>query len=204
MTLDFKFIDEYNDPKTQEYQELVTNLTIELRKVYEKVDGFVDIRILFFKRGSVICSYIVILAKNSRVKHEELAKIVEQANRDRTFAFKVKSVKVEEEPEDGSTKEPVEKLPEWALITMIVLGSLTFIFLVIAICVCVKYRRTISGESSTHYVPSAELGMYTYETVRMSDIKTRAGAVEKNSTAQRRLVASHANPTYGFNGAKAE
>lgn len=129
-------MDEYNDPKTQEYQELVTNLTIELRKVYEKVDGFVGIRILFLKRGSVICSYIVILAKNSRVKHEELAKIVEQANR--TFAFKVKSVKVEEEPTDGSTKEPVEKLPEWALITMIVLGSLTFIFLVIAICVCVS------------------------------------------------------------------
>ena len=138
ITLDLEFIVEYNDPKTQEYQELETNLTRELRKAYEKVDGFVDIRILFFKSGSVICSYIVILAKNSQVKHEKLTKIVEQEHRDGTFAFKVKSVKVEEGPTDGSTKKPDEKLPEWALITMIVLGSLTFIFLMIVICVCVS------------------------------------------------------------------
>lgn len=129
-----EFKEEYNDPNSPAYKKLVANLTIELKNVYKKVDGFVNIRILFITRGSVICSYIVILAKNSQVNEEKLKEVLEQAQKDGTFTFKVKSIEVEEEP----TKKPEEKLPEWALITIIVLASLAFVFLVTVICVCVS------------------------------------------------------------------
>ena len=129
LSLDMKFKDEYNDPNSPEYKELVVNLTIELKNVYEKVDGFVDIHILYITKGSVICSYIVVLAKNSQVKEEKLKEVLKQANKDGTFTFKVKNIDVEEEPTTGSTENPEEKLPEWALITIIVLASLAFVLL---------------------------------------------------------------------------
>ena len=133
--MDFK--EEYNDPNSPEYKILVANLTMQLKNVYENVDGFVDIRILFIRRGSVICSYIVVLARNSPVKEEKLKEVLEQAHKDRTFTFKVKSIEVEE-PTTGSTQKPEEKLLEWALITIIVLASLAFVLLVTVICVCVS------------------------------------------------------------------
>ena len=135
--MDFK--EEYNDPSSPEYKILVANLTMQLKNVYENVDGFVDIRILFIRRGSVICSYIVVLARNSPVKEEKLKEVLEQAHKDRTFTFKVKSIEVEE-PTTGSysTQKPEEKLLEWALITIIVLASLAFVLLVTVICVCVS------------------------------------------------------------------
>ena len=133
-----EFKDEYNDPNSPEYKILVANLTMQLKKVYENVDGFVDIRILFIRKGSVICSYIVILARNSPVKGEKLKEVLEQAHEDRTFTFKVRSIEVEEEPTTESTEKPEEKLLEWALITIIVLGSLAFVLLVTVICVCVS------------------------------------------------------------------
>lgn len=125
VTLDMEFTEKYNDPESTEYKELKSNLT----RAYENVEGFIDLRILFIKEGSVICSYIVILAKNSQVEKDKLTEALENA-----FAGKVKSIKVEEEPTYG------EKLPKWALITMIVLGSLAFVFLVTVIYVCVSDR----------------------------------------------------------------
>ena len=129
-----EFKEEYNDPNSRAYKNLVANLTIELKNVYKKVDGFVDIHILYITKGSVICSFIVILAKNSQVKEEKLKEVLEQAQKDGTFTFEVKSIEVVEEP----TKKPEQKLPEWALITIIVLASLAFVFLVTVICVCVS------------------------------------------------------------------
>lgn len=126
-----KFTEKYNDPASTEYKELKANLT----RAYENVEGFIDLRILFIKEGSVVCSYIVILAKNSEVEKDKLTEALENA-----FAGKVKSIKVEEEPTDGTTGKPEEQTPKWALITMIVLGSVAFVFLVTVIYVCVSDR----------------------------------------------------------------
>jgi len=204
VTLDLAFKEEYNDPSSAEYKALESNLTISLEKTYQNVDGFVGIRILYIRKGSVVCSYIVILAKDAEVEKDKLKKVLDEASKEKKFGFTVKSIKVEEEPTYGGTGKREEKLPEWALVTMIVLGCLAFIFLVIVICVCVKYRRAVSGENDAYYVSTGELGMHTYETVPMADSKVRGNPDGKYSTAQRRIIGSHNNPTYGSNGALAD
>ena len=134
MTLDLTFEDDYKNPNSKAYKDLTTNLTRSLEKTYKNIEGFIGIRILLIRKGSVVCMYIVILAKDSKADEEMLKNTLEEASKDKTFGFKVTSVKVEEEP----TAKPEEKLPNWALITMIALGSLSFVFLVTVICVCVS------------------------------------------------------------------
>lgn len=134
MTLALTFKDDYRDPNSEAYKDLTTNLTRSLEKTYQNIEGFIGIRILLIREGSVVCTYIVILAKDSKADEEMLKKTLEKASKDKTFGFKVTSVKVEEEP----TAKPEEKLPNWALIAMIALGSLSFVFLVTVICVCVS------------------------------------------------------------------
>lgn len=80
-----------------------------------------------------MCSYIVILAKNSNVKESELDERLQQAS-DEGEVFKVKSIKIA----DDESKETEEKLPKWALVVMIVLGCLSAVFLVTVIYVCVS------------------------------------------------------------------
>ena len=134
MTLDLTFEDDYKNPNSKAYKDLTTNLRSSLEKTYKNIEGFIGIRILLIRKGSVVCTYIVILAKDSKADEEMLKSTLEEASEDKTFGFKVTSVKVEEEP----TAKPEEKLPNWALITMIALGSLSFVFLVTVICVCVS------------------------------------------------------------------
>ena len=134
MTLALTFKDDYRDPNSEAYKDLTTNLTRSLEKTYKNIEGFIGIRILLIRKGSVVCMYIVILAKDSKADEEILKSTLEEASEDKTFGFKVTSVKVEEEP----TAKPEEKLPNWALIAMIALGFLSFVFLVTVICVCVS------------------------------------------------------------------
>ena len=134
MTLALTFKDDYRDPNSEAYKDLTTNLTRSLEKTYKNIEGFIGIRILLIRKGSVVCMYIVILAKDSKADEEILKNTLEKASKNKTFGFKVTSVKVEEE----ATAKPEEKLPNWALITMIALGSLSFVFLVTVICVCVS------------------------------------------------------------------
>lgn len=134
MTLALTFKDDYRDPNSEAYKDLTTNLTRSLEKTYKNIEGFIGIRILLIRKGSVVCMYIVILAKDSKADEEILKNTLEEASKNKTFGFEVTSVKVEEE----ATATPEEKLPNWALITMIALGSLSFVFLVTVICVCVS------------------------------------------------------------------
>ena len=127
------FKEEYSDTGSTEYKELKDNLTTSLEIVYKNVDGFVGVRILFITKGSVVCSFIVILTKDSNVKRSELKEKLQQAS-DAGELFQVTSIKVEE---DGS-EETEEKLPNWALVVMIVLGCLSAVFLFTAIYVCVS------------------------------------------------------------------
>lgn len=72
------------------------------------------------------------------MEKDKLKKVLDDASKEKKLGFTVKSVKVGEEPTYGGTRKPEEKMPEWALVTMIVLGCLAFIFLVMVICVCVS------------------------------------------------------------------
>ena len=127
------FKEEYSDTGSTEYKELKDNLTISLEIVYKNVDGFVGVRILFITKGSVVCSFIVILTKDSNVKRSELKEKLQQAS-DEGELFQVTSIKVEED----DSEETEEKLPNWALVVMIVLGCLSAVFLFTAIYVCVS------------------------------------------------------------------
>jgi len=187
VTLEMEFLEEYNDVNSPSYNELVSNLTIELRKVYQGVDGFVDVRVLFITKGSVVCNYIVILARNSKTTDDDLKKEL-----DGKFPFDVTGIAVIEDSDAVAAKK---KLPQWAMTTMIVLGALAFCFLVIAIYACVKYRNAMSSENYIYDVPPGKLDMRAYDAIAMGHM--RANVDWNTSTAQRHLVSSHENPTYG-------
>ncbi|XP_068717483.1 uncharacterized protein [Montipora capricornis] len=188
VSLDMKFLNEYNNINSPAYKNLETELKTNLTKVYKHVDGFVDVRILLITEGSVICNYVVILAKNSAVTEDKLKDILLNAGKE-TFPFKVQSVTLVR-----TEKPPNETLPHWALVTMIVLGVLAFVFIVVAICACVKYRKY----KEPYYLSSGEIDMQSFEAVGYGNMRAK---VDVNaSTAQRRLVASHTNPAYGTKG----
>ena len=137
VTLEIEFLEEYNDVNSPSYNKLVANLTNELMKIYQGVDGFVDVRVLFITKGSVVCNYIVILARNSETTDDDLKKELDKGWKDGKFPFYVKGIAVIEDSDAVAAKT---KLPQWAMTTMIVLGALAFCFLVIAICACVSVR----------------------------------------------------------------
>jgi len=201
VTFDIEFEEVYKDTKSPEYEQLKSNLTKSLEKVYKNVDGFIGVRILFITEGSVVCSYIVILAKNSKVKESELDERLQQAS-DEGEVFKVKRIKIAED----QSKETEDKLPKWALVVMIVLGCLSAVFLVTVIYVCVKYRRSLYGNGDAYLVTTGEIGlMHTYDTVSIGNNKTPANKVtDQKPAAKRRVIGSHTNPTYGSNGALAD
>ena len=133
VSFDIPFEEEYRDTSSPEYKELKDNLTASLEKIYKNVDGFVGVRILFITEGSVVCSYIVIVAKDSKVTESELEEELQKAS-DAGEVFKVNSIKFAED----DSEETEEKLPKWALVVMIVLGCLSAVFLVTVIYVCVS------------------------------------------------------------------
>lgn len=137
VSFDLTFEEEYNNPSSPEYKELEKNLTTALVEVYKTVEGFVGIRIVLISEGSVVCNYIVILAKDAKVEKSKLKEILEKASEGGNLPFKVKSVKVTED----ESKETVEKLPGWAKATMIVLGCLCAVFMIIVIYVCVSISQ---------------------------------------------------------------
>ncbi|XP_067043866.1 uncharacterized protein [Acropora muricata] len=192
VTLNMEFRKEYNDVNSPVYKELVANLSKALFRVYQEVDGFVDVRVLFIRRGSIVCNYIIILASNSEVTDDDLKEQLHKGSKDDKFPFDVKGIAVIEDSDAVAAKT---KLPQWAMTTMIVLGALAFCFLVIAICACIKYRNATSSENYIYDVPPGKLDMRAYDAISMGHM--RANVDGNTSTAQRRLVSSHENPTYG-------
>lgn len=198
VTFNLDFIEEYNDQNSLEYKSLVKNLTRALENGFKNLDGFVGLRIVFIKEGSVVCNYIVILAKDSAVDGNDLKKTLQEASENGKLAYKVKNIDVKEE----ATTETVEKLPEWALVIMILLGCLSFVFLITMIYFCVKYRRSILGDSDMYFISSGEVGhVHTYDRVSVGEYNKNRGYQGQKSAIDRRVIGSHTNPTYGANGA---
>lgn len=198
VTFDLDFIEEYDDQNSLEYKSLVKNLTRALENGFKNLDGFVGVRIVFIKKGSVVCNYIVILAKDSGVDGDDLKKTLQEASENGKLAYKVKNIDVKEE----ATTETVEKLPEWALVIMILLGCLSFVFLITMIYFCVKYRRSILGDSDMYFISSGEVGhVHTYDRVSVGEYNKNRGYQGQKSGIDRRVIGSHTNPTYGANGA---
>ena len=138
VSFDIPFKEEYNNPDSEEYKTLEKNLTETLENVYKNVEGFVAVRIILIKEGSVVCSYIVILAKDSQVEESKLKEILQEASKDGKLGYTVKRIEVTEE----ETAKTEEKLPKWALVTMILLGCLSFVSLLTVIYVCVSIFYT--------------------------------------------------------------
>ena len=134
VSFDLAFKEEYNDPNSPEYKSLERNLTIALENVYKSLKGFVGVRIVLIKKGSVVCRFIVILAKDSEVDGNDLTETLQKASESGKLGYVVKNIEVKVE----ATTETVEKLPEWALVIMILLGCLAFIFLIALIHFCVS------------------------------------------------------------------
>lgn len=198
VTFNLDFIEEYKDQSSLEYKSLVKNLTRTLENGFKNLDGFVGVRIVFIKKGSVVCNYIVILAKDSGVDGDDLKKTLQEASENGKLAYKVKNIDVKEE----ATTETVEKLPEWALVIMILLGCLSLVFLITMIYFCVKYRRSILGDSDMYFISSGEVGhVHTYDRVSVGEYNKNRGYQGQKSTIDRRVIGSHTNPTYGANGA---
>ncbi|XP_022779952.1 putative GPI-anchored protein pfl2 [Stylophora pistillata] len=190
VSFDLAFKEEYNDPNSPEYKSLERNLTIALENVYKSLKGFVGVRIFLIKKGSVVCRFIVILAKDSEVDGNDLTETLQKASESGKLGYVVKNIEVKVE----ATTETVEKLPEWALVIMILLGCLAFIFLIALIHFCVKYRRSVLGDSDGYFISSGEVELVqTYDKVENNKNRGYQG---QKSAINRRVIASHTNPTF--------
>ena len=130
----------------------MANLTSILWTIHESVDGFVGIRIISLTEGSVVCNYIVILAKNSTADKITLKEVVVKADEEGKFGYRVNSVNVD--GEEPTEQQPEEELPSWALVTMIVLGCLLFVFLVAVIVICVSIKLKLRYYLVSYFVTS--------------------------------------------------
>lgn len=190
VSFDLAFKEEYNDPNSPEYKSLEMNLTIALENVYKSLKGFVGVRIILIKKGSVVCRFIVILAKDSEVDGNDLTETLQKASESGKLGYVVKNIEVKVE----ATTETVEKLPEWALVIMILLGCLAFIFLIALIHFCVKYRRSVLGDSDGYFISSGEVELVqTYDKVENNKNRGYQG---QKSAINRRVIGSHTNPTF--------
>ena len=133
VTLNMEFREDYNDVNSPVYKELVAKLSKALFRVYQKVDGFVGVRVLFIRRESIVCNYIVILASNSKVTDDDLKKELHKGRKDGKFPFDVKGIAVIEDSDAVAAKK---KFPQWVTTTMI------------TICACVS----ISGLMVTYFL----------------------------------------------------
>ncbi|NXM69008.1 IMPG1 protein, partial [Serilophus lunatus] len=56
---DQEYTAELSDPNSPEYQQLAAKFQLQMRKIFEKLPGFKDIRVLGFKSSSTIARYVV-------------------------------------------------------------------------------------------------------------------------------------------------
>ncbi|NXC11631.1 IMPG1 protein, partial [Orthonyx spaldingii] len=56
---DQEYTAELNDPSSPEYQQLAAKFQLQMKKIFEKLPGFKEIRVLGFKSSSTIARYVV-------------------------------------------------------------------------------------------------------------------------------------------------
>ncbi|NXD21719.1 IMPG1 protein, partial [Spelaeornis formosus] len=56
---DQEYTDELSDPNSPEYQQLVAKFQLQMKKIFEKLPGFKEIRVLGFKSSSTVARYVV-------------------------------------------------------------------------------------------------------------------------------------------------
>ncbi|NWY71231.1 IMPG1 protein, partial [Erithacus rubecula] len=56
---DQEFIAELSDPSSPEYQQLAAKFQLQMKKIFEKLPGFKEIRVLGFKSSSTVARYVV-------------------------------------------------------------------------------------------------------------------------------------------------
>ncbi|NWW81238.1 IMPG1 protein, partial [Climacteris rufus] len=56
---DQEYTDELSDPNSPEYQQLAAKFQLQMKKIFEKLPGFKEIRVLGFKSSSTVARYVV-------------------------------------------------------------------------------------------------------------------------------------------------
>ncbi|NXD34704.1 IMPG1 protein, partial [Copsychus sechellarum] len=56
---DQEYIAELSDPNSPEYQQLAAKFQLQMKKIFEKLPGFKEIRVLGFKSSSTVARYVV-------------------------------------------------------------------------------------------------------------------------------------------------
>ncbi|NXE87471.1 IMPG1 protein, partial [Menura novaehollandiae] len=56
---DQEYTAELNDPNSSEYQQLAAKFQLQMKKIFEKLPGFKEIRVLGFKSSSTVARYVV-------------------------------------------------------------------------------------------------------------------------------------------------
>ncbi|XP_063772918.1 interphotoreceptor matrix proteoglycan 1 [Pseudophryne corroboree] len=60
-----QFTEELSDPNSPQYQELETNFQQQMQKVFEKLPGFKEIKVLRFRSDSIVVRYAVVFEKGN-------------------------------------------------------------------------------------------------------------------------------------------
>ena len=123
------YTDELSNSSSEEFKTLSKDLTDILTKVFkDKIRGFSHVVIIEFRKGSVICIFQVIVAKESEVTTENIEETLLDARDTGKYTFTDITVK------DMTMKQTGQRLkwPDWAIIVTSLCGVM-LLFIIVTI-----------------------------------------------------------------------
>ena len=131
---DRTFSKDLEDPTSEAFIDLAKEITRVLEEILKNVNFPAKVKVLSFARGSIICTFKIIVTKES-VTAEKLEEILGNASKDakQTSPFTFEEIAVEREDKGptqgyGGTKD--DKWPMWMIVLTAVCGVMFLLILV--------------------------------------------------------------------------
>jgi hypothetical protein len=141
-SIDRAWNDNYDIPYTKEYKYLKKTLEYVLQEELKNLEGFKNVQIMKFFKGSVKFEFRVYFDQSSPVNDDSLTNKIESA--DTEALGKIAVLKVETD-EDRTRKPPNESKPflQLWMIVVIVAGVVVFIYTIVLIVLMVSVVKSL-------------------------------------------------------------
>lgn len=130
--LSLSWIDAYDDPKTPEYDNLMTSIIDALSEVFKDTDAVVDLEIVSVSEaidGSLAVEYVALVDPEEDVQKSDLEEIFKEFTKDRSFE---KMITAAEKPQlQQSQDQKDEPLVGVIVFAALIMGTVILVFLVV-------------------------------------------------------------------------
>lgn len=176
--LSLSWIDAYDDPKTPEYDNLMTSIIDALSEVFKGTDAVVDLEIVSVSEaidGSLAVEYVALVDPEEDVQKSDLEEIFKEFTKDRSFE---KMITAAEKPQlQQSQDQKDEPLVGVIVFAALIMGTVILVFLVVVL------RR--NWKSAKENAPEASFESYRRKKHRIPpDLGTQQS--DTTSTSYRR------------------